>query len=163
MPPAEGLEQRKNIAYSSGMIVDEIGKDDCGLLIRCRVCGHRAYLTPSQAIDRFGSAAALEELPARVRCGSCRHRGARHFAVTVTDELSARSPYLAFAGSPQAIRCFMCWHQEVVQVEDALIRFGAEATFHWVRQNGRCQQCGVAGALRIGPVLDEHHPRDAQA
>lgn len=136
------------------LIGDLLGeRPDQGLVIMCRLCGHRAFWSAPDACAAFGETTSLGSVAGRVRCKACGHKGSRHFAAAASSKLEATSPFLALAGRPQVLRCHMCWFEELVAVEDILKRFGAEATFQLVRTNGRCAKCGVAGYLRVGDQI----------
>lgn len=138
------------------MLVSDLSTLSLGLGVRCRMCGHRAFFTDAAARSAFGAETEVQSLPKRLKCQSCRFKGERYFVVTPTTEDAASSPFIAFAGRPLHLRCTSCWRDEYLTVENAVSRFGAEATFHEVRQVVRCSHCGVGdGKVQVGVTLDD--------
>lgn len=136
------------------MLVGDLTKTDKGLGVTCRLCGHRAFWKPVEACLTFGEATPVQAITKRLRCRQCGYKRPDQFIIRVADEGAFNSPYLAFAGRTLHARCHMCWFDDFLTVEEALVRYGAEATFQDVREHGRCKGCGYAGELRIGTALE---------
>lgn len=140
------------------MLISELLTHQMGLAVRCRMCGHRAFFTDIEAMVTFGETTTIESLPKRLKCQSCRYKGERYMVVTVTTQEAAKSPFIAFAGRPLHLRCTSCWSDEYLTVEQAVFRFGPEATFHEVREVVRCARCGVGdGKVQVGVTLDDRN------